>query len=347
MFLQEIAEIGILRHSVPCFPFFIAFIIVLRPVRSLLYSLVTSIALFGSFFLFDSTQAQPQKTNLSQHSGTTVIRKAIEHFRTVKTIDSKVRMKCRFFGEEYTGYGFYHEKRLASIQKPAVSPNLFLLVLKIQVDSLSNPENSSSTLKMVANGSYFWKYTNIGNEQRSERVNLETLYDIIAKSNKGNGKDEKSQIADIGGLTSLGGLEGTLMQMEKFYDFENAVVENSKLGSENISVWKVSAKLKPARFEAMNNAMTAGKKSGEMREKTHIPAAMSVYFGKEDLFPYRISYYGGVKENPFDDSPNIDLEYWNVSINGDDIATSTFDYRADGMFEEVTEVYANRILAEE
>ena len=321
--------------------------------RFLLFSLVASAFLFGSFLLFDSTQAQPQKTNVSQHSGTTVIRKAIEQFQTVKTIDSKVRLKCRFFGEEYSGSGFYHEKRLASIQEPAVSPNLFLLVLKIQVDSLSSPKDSSSTLKMVANGSYFWKYTNIENEQRLECVDLAKLYDIIAKSNKGSKKDAKSQMLELGGLTSLGGLEGTLMQMEKFYDFETAIVESDRIRSQNkdIGVWKVSARLKPAQIEIMAQAFVNGKK-GEMRNGTHIPAAICVYFGKEDLFPRRISYYGGIKEDPFADSPNIDLEYLNVSINGDDIATSTFEYRgADDnesvMLDYVTEEYANKILIPE
>ena len=312
--------------------------------------LPATLLLFAAFLLYDSaTSAQPEKKTVSRGNGTLVIEQAIERFQTIKTITSTVRLKCHFFGEGYGGQGFYHEKRMPAVQEsaatlPALSPNRFLLELKFQPDSLPSLENRSSTLKVIANGSYLWKFTDIENEILLERVNLAELQEILTKTQRGNGNINPLPLRGLGELTSLGGLEGTLIKMAKFYDFDSASVESAHLDSENRAVWKVSAKLKPDKLKAMIESY-GGEKSVAKHGGMHIPAAVSIYFGKENYFPYQISYYGGIKENPFHDSPNIELEYRNPSINGADIATTFFDYRPPTIFyEDVTEIYANRLL---
>jgi hypothetical protein len=164
-------------------------------------------------------------------------------------------------------------------------------------------------------------------------------------SHKGSGNTNPLHLAGWGEFTSLGGLEGTLIQMTKFYDFDSATVENETLGSENLAVWKVSAKLKPDRLKAMIDSY-GGDKALAKHGGEHIPAAVCIYFGKEDFFPYRICYYSGIKEYPFNDPPSIDLEYRDVSINGNDIHTSRFQYNgAENVFvNDVTEDYVKRIL---
>ncbi len=313
------------------------------------FSLVAILLLFGSFLLYDSTQAQSEKIVASHHGGGEVIQHAIGQFRGVKTISSYVRLKSTFFGEEYSGTGFYDEKRLATFQEPAVSPNMFLLILKFRPDSLASG-SSSSTLKIVSNGADLWKYTNIEGEQRQERVELGRVQDILTKTQKINGKDAKIQPIEVGALATLGGLEATLIQLEKYYDFSAASVESARLGSgdtEPLDTWKVSAKLKPEPLAAMVAAR--GKNKDILRQSdAYLPAGVSVYFGKDDFFPYRICYFGGVKEDPFADAPTIDLEYLKVSINGDDIATSRFDYRSENvLIDDRTEEYANRILEQQ
>ncbi len=312
------------------------------------FSLVIILLLFGSFLLYDSTQAQSEKNVASHHGGIEVIQRAIEQFQNVKTISSYVRLKCSLFGEEYSGSGFYDEKRLATFLEPAVSPNMFLLVLKFQPDSLVSG-SSSSTLKIVANGTDFWKFTNIEGERRQERVELTKVQEILNRTQKVNGKDAKLQPVDVGALATLGGLEATLRQMEKFYDFSSAPVESARLGSESegLAAWKVSAKLKSAPLAAMVEAR--GKEKGVLRQTdAYLPTGVCVYFGKDDFFPYRICYFGGVKEDPFADPPTIDLEYLKVSVNGDDIATSRFDYRSENvLIDNLTEEYANRILEQQ
>jgi len=309
-------------------------------------SLASILLLFATLLLYDSSiPAQSEKRSTSQHSGKVVIESAIKRFQTIETISSKVRLKCHFFSEGYIGHGYYNEKRLPMVEIPAVSPNLFSLVLSFQADSLSGPKSSSSTLRIAANGSEFWKFTDMEGERRLEKVDLVKLQEILARSQKDGGNFSQVQTTGPGELFSLGGLEGTLIQMTKYYDFDSAVVENSSLGSENLAVWKVSAKLKPDRLKAMI-ASYGGDKAVATHGGEHIPTAVSLYFGKEDLFPYRICYYGGVKENPFSDTENIDLEYRDVAINGSDIATSIFRY--DGVENvlsyEATEDYALRIL---
>ena len=302
--------------------------------------------LFAALLLYDSSiPAQSVKKNTSQHSGTVVMESAIKKFQTIKTIYTKVRLKYRFFGEGYTGGGDYYEKRLPMPQEPAVSSNLFSLFLKVQADSFSSSKNSSSTLRIVANGSEFSKFTDIEGERRLEIVNLVKLQDILVRSQKENGSLNQFQLDGLG-ITSLGGLEGTLIQMTKYYDFDSATVESSFLGSENLAVWKVSAKLKPDRLKAMI-ASYGGDKAVATYGGEHIPTAVCLHFGKEDLFPYQICYFNSVKENPFSDPPSIELEYRNVSINGSDIiATSIFKYDGpENVFrQDVTEDYANRIL---
>jgi len=306
--------------------------------------LTSVLLLFATFLLYDSSiPAQSEKKTTSRYSGTEVIESAIKKFQTIKMISSKVILKCHFFGEGYGGSGFYHEKRLPTVQEPVVSPNLFSLVLSFQADS--RLENSSSTLRIVATGTDFWKYTEIEGERRLEQVELVKLQEILARSQKGKESLNKLQPGGLGELISLGGLEGTLIQMTKYYDFDSASVENVFLNSENRAVWKVSAKLKPDKLKAMIESY-GGEKAVAVHGGGHIPAAVCLYFGKEDLFPYQIRYYAGMKENPFSDPPSIDLEYRDVMINGNDIATSTFHY--DGpdnvLPQKVTENYARRIL---
>ncbi|MCL2303821.1 MAG: hypothetical protein FWC43_00595 [Planctomycetaceae bacterium] len=309
--------------------------------------LLSILLLFTTLLFYDSSApAQSGKKVTSRHSGTEVIQNAILRFQKVKTIESKVRLKCRFFGEGYGGSGNYCEKRLPTLQDAAVSPNRFLLDLRFQADSLSSLENRSSTLKVFTTGSYLWKYSQIENEKSLERVDLVKLQDILTRSQKGNESNSRLQPVELGEFTSLGGLEGTLRQMTKFYDFDSASVESAVLNEEKRAVWKVSAKLKPdilkAMLESYGGETAIARHGGE-----HIPSAVCLYFGKTDFFPYQISYYGGVKENPFNDPPSIDWEYLKVTINGDDIATSIFDFTSppeDVFINDVTDFYADRIL---
>ena len=313
-------------------------------------SLSFTLLLFAAFLLYDSAiPAQSEKNSISRRNGKEVIEKAIEQFQTIKTINSRVLLKSHFFGEEYSGDGFYSEKRFPTVQESDVSPNRFLFTIKFQFPS--SLENSSSTQKVLVDGSYFDKFIMIGNEGHRERVDLKKLQEILSKSQKNTqrngGSTNQSQPVGLGELTSLGGLEGTLIQIARYYDFNSATVENATLGSENLAVWKVSAKLKPDKLKAMVESY-GGDKVVAKHGGGHIPSAVTLYFGKEDLFPYRICYYGGVKENLFHDQPSIDLEYRNVSINGDDIPTKLFDIGDTGntVLNDVTEKYADRLLDE-
>jgi len=312
------------------------------------FILASTLLLFAALLLYDSaTQAQSEKKVTTRYSGTVVIKQAIEQFRTVQTIESKVRLECHFFGERYRGHGAYFEKRLPMVSEPDVSANRFLLDLQFQADSFLSWGNRSSKLKIVATGSDVWKYTEIEDEKRQERVDLAKLQDVLAKSHKGNGNTNSSQSIGWGELTSLGGLEETLIQIAKFYDFDSASVESESLGSENLAIWKVSAKLKPDRLQAMIDSY-GGNKAVAKHGGEHIPAAVCLYIGKEDFFPYRICYFNGIKENPFNNPPGIDLEYRDVSINGNDIPTSRFDFKGvENVFiNDITEDYAKRILGE-
>jgi len=314
-------------------------------------TLTSTLLLFAVFLLYDaSIPAQFGKSANSFRNGREVIEQAIEQFQQIKTISADiVRLKCHFFGNEYSGSGYYLEKRLPAPRETTVSPNLFLLVLgSFQADSFSNSEHSSSTLKVTATGTDIWKFSSIEDERSVKRIDLTKLQDILAKSQRKNGSAGKPQSAGLGELTSLGGLEGTLIQIAKFYDFDSAVVESTQLGSEEkLAVWKVSAKLKPAPLKAMI-ASYGGDKVIAKHGGGHIPSAVSIYFGKEDFFPYRICYFGGVKENPFSDPPSVDLEYLKVSINGHDISNEMFEYRGtENVFvDDVSEIYAGRITDE-
>jgi len=314
--------------------------------KTFFFTLISTLLLFAALLLYDSaTSAQSEKKIVSRSNGTLVVEQAIEQFQAIKTISSRLRLKCHFFGEGYGGSGFYYEKRLPTVQTSAVSPNCFLLDLKFQADSLPGLENRSSTLKIVTNGSDLWKYNDIEKEKPLERVNLVELQEILTKTQRGrgNGSGNSLQLVGLGELTSLGGLEGTLIKLTKFYDFDSASVEETRLDSENRAVWKVSAKLKPARLKAMIEAY-GGDKAVAAHGGMHIPATVCIYFGKDNFFPYQFSYYGGVQENPFNEPPSIELEYREVAINEADISTEFFNYRPTSYYEDVTETYANRLL---
>ena len=306
--------------------------------------LTSTLLLFAAFLIYDSSiPAQSEKNAGSRRSGAEVIEKAITQFQTIKTIESNhVRLKCNLFGEEYIGQGHYYEKRLPQVQEPAISPNLFLFDLRFQFPS--SLENSSCTQKVVVDGSYFDKYTKIGKEEHRERVDLKKLQNILVKSQKGGGNVSKLQSAQLGELTSLGGLEGTLIQLAKFYDFDSASVESTSLGSGSLPVWKVSAKLKPDRLKAIVEAY-GGDHAVTKHGGDHIPSAVTLFFGKTDFFPYRICYYSGVKDDPFGEQPGIDLEYLKVSINGDDISNRMFTIGDTGnaLLIDVTDSYADRL----
>lgn len=307
------------------------------------------LACLSYFYYFSTEQVFGDGENRVSRSfqeknpnGRVLIQEAVKEFERRRTIDAIIRLKVNVFGEEYTGNGFYLEKKSGRSYYSDQNHRLFLMEMKYQPNSLSSPGTESSTLKVVCTGKEVWKYSNIEDNKQLQRIDLEKLDEHFANSGKTN------EWGDAGRLPYLGGLEGTLLQVDQFYSLGDARIEESMLGTPEFSVWKISASLKKEKMEPMFEAASQlKKKKRKVQFGDHLPLGITVYLGKEDLFPYRIEYYSGTNEGADWNNPIIKQDFLKVAINGlGDVANTRFEYfPPPGVIvdDTATEVYAKKL----
>lgn len=272
----------------------------------------------------------------SQHpqQARNLIDTAIRAFEDVRTLETTVILKGRFYESEYTGAGKYREKRTPRSVYQGGNVCTFLTELQFQPIAISNPGAKSSTLQIVCDGSTLWKYMNIEDSKRLQRIRVDQIMEMIATSKKEN------LWSDVSALPFLGTIEGTLRELENTYDLAGATVEASHAETSGEELWRISATL---RSEARKKMIPVH--SGKEDSDTNIPVGIVVYLDMKTHFPVQINYYGETQGEIDWAVPMLEQKYRNIEININDIPNSLFKYvpSADVMIDDVTDPYARKI----
>ncbi|MGL6194583.1 MAG: hypothetical protein ACRC2T_07135 [Thermoguttaceae bacterium] len=264
----------------------------------------------------------PRERKIERRNAKAIITQAINNVNELNTIDAEIRLKVNYLGSEFTGNGVYLDKKSEEASVLKDSSRLFQLVLRIQPTSVVSPsdDSGSSTLKVVCNGRDIWKYTSIEGEKRLQRIELSKLKNMLAKSKSPN------LASELGQMSVLGGIVGTLCQLEKIYDFDNGTVESGELGSGDkaFPVWKVSV---PISEKKLNQLTKQQNNNSKNKKGSAIPSSLVVYLGQEDFFPYRLEYFQGPLAEIHDIEPMIRQDFVQVALNKGDISESLFEFR--------------------
>lgn len=173
-------------------------------------------------------------------------------------------------------------------------------------DYLEKIENSKRYLRMkmnyssggdkygvqyIADGAHdkFWISKNVGSQNELYRVDG---YQVNAQD------ANPEMVTSIDGVpvmpVSLAGIPYILFQIEKYYAFSSCSLIRDRRTNEQYYV--IVGTWKPERFPVQDYVSDNVIKWDSVPQE--IPDTIKVYFGVNDLFPYRIYYYRNVKGDP-------------------------------------------------
>ena len=188
----------------------------------------------------------------------------------------------------------------------------------------------TTSIKQISNGQSLWEHWRIGDKERVNHIDLRRVERTLLK-HPGTLGMSSSNLAS-GGLLKL------TTQLAANFDFDQQPVRTGQLGGIEVlglaGIWK-SDKLAAAAPNAVE-----GNQIHFDRLPTHLPHQVELIVGKDDLFPYRVTYQkwdGGDKPRLL---PVVTTEFFEVAVGGA-LDASQFHYEEPTHLQvaDQTEVY--------
>ena len=202
-----------------------------------------------------------------------------------------------------------------------------------------------SNLLAVCDGKFYWRHVDTGGQPSLERVDLARVQKALDEKSQTSGAGQGRGAAPTIGI-SLGGLPALLAGLADNFVF--AEVEQDSLDRLPVSVLR--GEWRKERLAELGAAAASGIPGGTAGRSRRAPVAaphqVSVYLGRDDLFPYRLEYfrtpskkdpgYDPASRQPADDRRDGAFEVQaNVAL-----PEATFQYLATGrQFVDATERY--------
>ena len=200
-----------------------------------------------------------------------IFQRAIALLESRQSISARVALGSDIFGRRPLGSGMYLEQRLPGT-------TLFRLEMRLQLDG------QPSSLLQVCDGHHVWNYRQILQQETLVRIDLDRVNRKLEEAGKW-------QPGSMGSLPTIGGLPRLLHGIGSNFNFTRA---DQFLLRGQLPAWRLEGLWTPARLEQLlpdqAKAIQAGKSPNLSKLPKHIPDRVLVYFGMDDLFPYRIEY---------------------------------------------------------
>ncbi len=253
-----------------------------------------------------------------------ILRQAIATLESRQSVTAKVRQRIELFDRKLVGSGRY-------VQGPARSFRS-RLELDLAVGS------QQARWLQICDGNFLWTYSQMPDEEgkvkeRLSRVDVSKVIEALSRDQGQPPSPLGFQAMGIGGLPQL------LDAISRAFRFET--VEPSRLGDLDMLIlrgrWEPSvlASLVPAAIPAMEK----GEAVDPSKLPEHLPDRVSLYLGKDDLFPYRIVYDRRMKNNV---KPMITLELYEVAVNTAADSRQFIYNPATSAFHKATDQYLSR-----
>jgi len=256
------------------------------------------LALQDSGLIALSPTQSAQSSQPSESETHNFLLNAIQALEGRLTISARVRYEVNMFGQRLVGSGIYLEDRAGPCP-------LIRLELRTQLR-----EKPSSFLR-VCDGRYLWTYRNAsGDVGTLNRVDVAKVARAMSEANEIHGQE----------WIGLGGLPRLLRSLEANFRFET--FEKVDLGL--IPVQKLRGRWREKKLaEIFGRKQTANKKMGAFDLGSlpkQLPDSVTLFVGRDDLFPYRIEYLrtqegdSGVENRPIQRRIVV-MELFEVNLN--------------------------------
>jgi hypothetical protein len=264
-----------------------------------------------------------------------LLRQAVAQLSAVGSIEAKVRQRTNLFGRELIGSGSYAQ------QGAGISTRL-------RLEMRTRASNAEMELLQVANGETLWMFNAADGMRTLRRVDIDRVQDAMRRETP-----EGTFAAPTGNSIGLGGLPWMLDALTQFCDF--TTVQTSRLGDVEVYIvegtWR-NEKLLALIPEGDRQRVASGGKIDVARLPAHLSDRVTIYLGRDDLFPYRFDYR---RTQPVDESqpqvteaaktkPIMTLEFYEVRF-GRNLPLEMFNYKPGQNANDDTERYIERLKA--
>lgn len=185
------------------------------------------------------------------------------------TIESRLRIRTDLMGQPLVGSGEYAQLRSSA-------GLLLRMELAIQAGE------QATSVKQISDGRDLWEHWRMAGTERVNHVDLRRVENALKQAPAG-----AATVATSANLAS-GGLPKLLHQLEQNFEFDKAEVQSGKVGQ--VPVWFAVGVWKPERLAAAAPQAVAGDTISFEKLPVHLPHQVEVLIGKDDLFPYRVTY---------------------------------------------------------
>ena len=236
---------------------------------------------------FDSPASQGDP-NSAPSAGQRLADRAAHDIAAHASISARIRQRVHLFGQQLVGQGNY-------LQLGTGPDQLMRLELTIQA-------GERSTLRQVCDGRFLWLYRSLPEGDRLGRVDLRRVRRAVERAGQGRtegGPDRRGSLPatrPIGSMgfdaLALGGLPRLLDSLSDRFQFQNPKSETFN----GEAVWSVWGEWKPDRLAQLlpeqREVLLRGDRVPPDAWPVQLPVRVRLVLGQDDLFPYRIEFYG-------------------------------------------------------
>jgi hypothetical protein len=224
-----------------------------------------------------ATPTPPRPLATSADRAREMLDRAIAAQQNWRSVAARVRTEIHLFDQRLVGSGTYVQ---GSAQERS-----WRLDLRIQTD------HGNSTLLQVCDGKQFWTYREMGDDKQLEWVDAPRIFASLAKYRPLRGAPNASAGAMPTLGLGVGGLPRLLRSLDDCFEFRAA---NEGM-LERMPVWILQGTWRPAILGDLlpdqKGAIEQGRGADLHKLAAHIPDRVTLYLGRDDLFPYRLEYH--------------------------------------------------------
>ena len=245
--------------------------------------------------------AQPAGSSVP--GGAALVRQAHRVTSGHGTIESKLRVRTDLMGQPLVGSGEYAQM--------TSSAGLFLrMSLSIQAG------NQPTSVQQFKVGRDLWEHWRIGETERINHIDLRRVDEAVQRA--GGAVGTSANLAS-------GGVPKLLAQLANTFDFDRAAVRPGKLGE--VPVWFATGVWIGEKLAKAAPSAVDGDKIVYDRLPAHLPHQVELVLGREDFFPYRVTYLRyRTEDGKHVLRPAVTTEFYGVAI-GYEIDPSQFNYK--------------------
>ncbi|MBL9124462.1 MAG: hypothetical protein JNG90_12575 [Planctomycetaceae bacterium] len=194
-----------------------------------------------------------------------------------QSVAARIRTEVQLYGQHLAGSGTY-------VQGPA-QPGAWRLELRMQTD------DGSTSLVQVCDGAQLWTYRQAADRPLLERVDAGIVAAALARREKERSAGSAPPQMPVGLGLGYGGLPRLLRMLSEAFDYR--AINEGRL--EGMPVWILEGTWTPELLAVLlpeqKGAIEAGQGVQLAKLPTHIPDRVTLYLGRDDLFPYRLEYH--------------------------------------------------------